>query len=330
MGFLYSQFFKTPAYPTASFTGKTVIITGSNTGLGKEAARHVVRLGAQRLILAVRSLDKGQAAKLDIAGGTTTADIQVWQLDMASYDSVQRFAARVNSELDRVDHFVANAGVASFNYETAEDNEHTITVNVISTFLLLALVLPKMKETAAAAAATPTRPVFTVMSSGAHTHTSFPQRTAPKGKLLETINDEQEWAKHPGEQYPLSKLLEIFLVRAIAERCPAPQFPVTINAADPGLCHSELAREAVGLQKVAFDLFKTLIARSTEVGSRTEVNAVAAGVETHGQYVVDSCEIPKMVPLIADGKELQDRIAEEVFAKLDAIVPGVTGNFSLA
>lgn len=70
MDFFYSQLFERPAYPTSSYTGKTVIVTGSNTGLGQETARHFARLGASRLILAVRNLDKGHNAKHDIESTT--------------------------------------------------------------------------------------------------------------------------------------------------------------------------------------------------------------------------------------------------------------------
>lgn len=70
MGFLYSQFFVSLPYPKGSYIGKTIIVTRSNVGLGKEAARHYTRLRASRLILAVRSLDKGNAAKYDIEATT--------------------------------------------------------------------------------------------------------------------------------------------------------------------------------------------------------------------------------------------------------------------
>lgn len=118
--FLYSQLVKSYSipYPTGSFEGKTIIITGGNSGLGKEAARHYARLGASRLILAVRDLDKGHNAKREIESSTqcVASVIQVWKLDMASYASVRKFAARVCNELDRVDIFHANAGVARKAY----------------------------------------------------------------------------------------------------------------------------------------------------------------------------------------------------------------------
>src|SRR5438045_5791845 len=94
--FLYSQFFVTPPVPDHDFNGQTVVVTGSNTGLGLEAARHFVRLNAAKVILAVRSVEKGEAAKRDILQTTrrTVDCIEVWPLDLARYDSVKQFVAR--------------------------------------------------------------------------------------------------------------------------------------------------------------------------------------------------------------------------------------------
>ena len=149
MGFLYSQFLVTPAYPTKSIAGQTVIVTGSNTGLGKEAARHLTRLGAAKVILAVRNTKAGEEAKADIEKSTSCAagTVEVWDLDLASYASVKAFAERA-SKLPRLDVLLENAGVATYKFAEAEGHERTITVNVISTFLLALLLLPKLKATA--------------------------------------------------------------------------------------------------------------------------------------------------------------------------------------
>src|SRR6187402_3573880 len=94
MGFLHPQFLKLP-YPTKPFTNQTIIITGSNIGMGLEAARHFVRLSASKVILAVRSHSKGLAAKASIEASTKRLDIiEVWELDLAKYASVKAFAAR--------------------------------------------------------------------------------------------------------------------------------------------------------------------------------------------------------------------------------------------
>lgn len=324
MAFLYSQFFMRPPYPTRSCAGKTVIVTGSNIGLGKEAARHFVRMGASTVILAVRSLDRGHAAKHDIEATTNSAEnvMQVWRIDMASYASVQKFAARVDAELDRVDIFIANAGVATSKHSTAEDNETSITINVVSTFLLAALVMPKLK---ASAAKFETRPTFTITTSEVHGHTKFQQQWAPDGEIFATLNNKEAAEKSFMDQYPISKLLEVFGVRAIAQAHPASVFPVTINCVNPGLCHSELARET---PTFGFWLIKLLLARSTEVGSRTLVHAGTQVAESHGQYLSD-CEIAEPAPLVTsqEGKEAQDRVWGELLKKLESIKPGVTSSF---
>lgn len=100
---LRSQLFTRPPYPTADFSGKTIIVTGTNVGLGKEAVKHFVRLNAEKVIIAVRSISKGEAAKAEIEGESKHAtDIEVWKLDYASYASCKEFVANV-AKLNRVD-----------------------------------------------------------------------------------------------------------------------------------------------------------------------------------------------------------------------------------
>lgn len=233
--FLYSQLWATLPYPTQSLAGKTVIVTGSNTGLGKDAARHLTRMGAATVILAVRSIEKGEEAKRDIEQSTGVAKgvVQVWQLDLASYQSVRDFAARASKELTRLDLLLENAGIVTRNFRKAEGTELSITVNVISTFLLALLMLPKLKETAQRFN---TRPNLTIVSSDVHTWTKIPERSAPEGQLFETLSDKNKAVM--AERYPVSKLLEVFTVREFAERHPSATYPVTVNMLNPGLCHS--------------------------------------------------------------------------------------------
>lgn len=299
MGFLYSQFFARLPYPTGSYVGKTVIITGSNTGLGQEAARHYARLGARKIILAVRNLDSGYTAKFDIEASTGCKDdvIQVWQIDMAKYASVEKFAARVGAELDRVDIVLANAGLARSSFSVAEDNETMMTVNVVSTLLLLALLLPSLKATAAKYN---TRPTLSITSSSAAGHTAFPQKSAPEGQIFTSLNDKETYEKHKDDQYPISKLLQIFVVRAIGENYP--KLPVSVNCVDPGLCHSGLGRE---FNSWGFWFIKLILARSTEAGSRTLIHAASEGVESHGRYLSDWYVVSLYTPIIPIVSDLE-------------------------
>lgn len=158
--FLYHQLFVTPKLsPSLSFTGQTIIVTGSNVGIGFSAAQQIAQRGVARLILAVRSISKGEAAAAEIRASLTqpTASrirIEVWQLDLASYASVKDFAARMN-QLDRLDVLLENAGVLKATFEKSEEDEATITTNVVSPALLAILSLPKLRETALRFGVTP-------------------------------------------------------------------------------------------------------------------------------------------------------------------------------
>ena len=175
--FLRDQLFTTLPYPHVSAAGQTIIVTGANVGLGFEAARHFVRLGAAKVILAVRDQEKGEAAKRSIQELEKRQKVvEVWSLDLCSYDSVKQFAEQVQKTLPRVDVLLENAGVAKYTFSMAEDNETSITVNVVSTFLLALLLLPKLRETAVRYNVTPR---LTITTSNVHFFTQFPEKSSP-------------------------------------------------------------------------------------------------------------------------------------------------------
>ncbi|KIV85737.1 hypothetical protein PV11_01398 [Exophiala sideris] len=317
MGFLYSQLVVKPPYPTSMFSGMTVIVTGSNTGLGKEAARHFARLGAAKLILAVRNIKAGEAAKKDIEATTQcpSSVIEVWSLDLSSYDSVKAFASRASS-LPRIDVLCENAGIAASKFQLAEGHERTITVNVISTFLLALLLLPKLKATAKEFK---TEPHLTIVSSEVHGWTKFPEWKEPN--VFKALDDESK--SNFEERYPTSKLLEVLVIRAIAPKLAGSG--VILNYLNPGLCHSELSREAGW----GLTIMKFFLARPTEVGSRTLVASATAGPESHGKYMSDSkVEDDNVSPFVKseDGKKAADKVWSELSEILEGAQPGVTKN----
>jgi retinol dehydrogenase 12 len=147
---LLSQFARIPR-PTQSFDGQVVLVTGANTGLGFEAARHFVQLGAAKVILACRNVEAGTASAVDISRTTGRDDAcEVWQVDLGDFASVRRLVERAAS-LKRLDAVVANAAVAKISFTRTGSMETTVAVNVVGTFLLALGLLPLLKRSAAAA-----------------------------------------------------------------------------------------------------------------------------------------------------------------------------------
>jgi NAD(P)-dependent dehydrogenase (short-subunit alcohol dehydrogenase family) len=315
MGFLYSQLFVTPPYPTQTFTGQTIIVTGSNVGLGLEAARHFTRLNASKVILAVRNTKAGEAAKSAIEKSTKrTGVVEVWELDLGSYASVKAFATKAQS-LERVDVLLENAGIAVATFRLAEQDESTITVNVVSTFLLGFLMLPKLQESATKFS---TKTYLSIVSSEVHGWTHFKQRENPE--IFKALSEKDA---DISDRYPLSKLLEVLVIRQIAPEMAKSYPDVILNTLNPGLCHSSLSREGGWV----LWLLKLLTARTTEVGARTLVAAAATGAEGHGKYMTNSVISDEAVSDFArseEGKQTGEKVWKELKGKLEGICTGVT------
>ncbi|KAF2089161.1 NAD(P)-binding protein [Saccharata proteae CBS 121410] len=325
LGFIYRQLFVTPPEPKEDYTGQTVIVTGANVGLGLETARTITRLGAAKVIITSRSSEKGEAAKEDIEKTTgRTGIVDVWSLDLCSYDSVKAFAARA-ATLPRLDAVIENAGVAFHHWEWAEDAEITIKTNVISTFLLAFLLLPTLKRSANTHN---TLGHLTIVSSEVHFFTSFPERKT-SGSIFAHLADKDK--ARMMDRYNVSKLLEVLTVRHLAQDPALPSnkdnkdYPVVINTVNPGFCYSNLRRN-MG-QSIFIDLFEKALARTEEVGSRSFVYAAQAGRESHGQYISDSkITPPSKLVQSQEGQVLHDRVWGELKDILESIVPGVTNN----
>lgn len=320
IAFMRSQFFSIPPYPTKKYTGQTIIVTGSNTGLGLEASRHFVRLDAAKVILAVRNLEKGEAAKKSIEESTgRTGVVEVWQLDLASYESVKDCAKRAQA-LERLDILVENAGIVTFNFTMTEDNESSITTNVINPILHSLLLLPKLRETGAKFNILP-RLVF--VTSFVHWMTQFPERE--EENIFEALADEKK--ARMDDRYNVSKLLEMYGIQEIAEQVTASSSKkgkIVVNHSNPGWVVTEAMREWTGLKLFIFKIFRAIFARSTEVGSRTTINAAEGGEETHGQFL-DDCTIGERSPLLQD-QTVQKTVWSQLAEKLEKIQPGILQN----
>ncbi len=327
--FIRGQLFQTPQLPKIDLAGQTIIVTGANTGLGLDASKHLVSLNVSHLILACRSVSKGEKAKEELLSskrnGSSESRIEVWPLDLCSYQSVISFSSRCNT-LPRLDAVIENAGVSLNEYTRAEDNETTITVNVVSTFLLALLLLPKLRESAAQYNTTPHLPI---VGSAVHFWaTTTELTTSSQGKIFDSLNDTK--TANMAGRYFLSKLIVMQCVRELAERTSASAEKhhtplVVVNNVAPGWCRTDLFRNEAGGagQKMALKI----IGRSSEEGSRTLVHGATAGKETHGQYLSE-CHVKPASAWVRskEGEEVQKRTWEELMAKLEVIRPGISAN----
>jgi retinol dehydrogenase 12 len=122
---------KTLPETVTDLTGRTVIVTGSNVGLGLEAAKRFYAMNPARLILAVRIINKGEEARKAIleAGRRPSphgdvrdeTKVDVWQLDLSSFESVKQFANRCESEMERIDILLENAAVFNPGWSVTKD-----------------------------------------------------------------------------------------------------------------------------------------------------------------------------------------------------------------
>ncbi|KXJ88694.1 hypothetical protein Micbo1qcDRAFT_189796 [Microdochium bolleyi] len=313
--------------------GRTFIVTGANTGLGYEAARHLVANHAARVVMAVRNVEAGEKARTELlssaalqAAGSQTA-LEVWPLDLASYASVQAFAARARAELDRLDVVIQNAGVAAAGSQ-AEGHPLCLTVNVLGTVLLGVLLLPQMSETASryydddddaatASGGGAARPHLSFVSSGA----GF-QLEAAWEKIKEQPVAGLNGMGDNLAVYPLSKIVLTQTVRFLAQQiAPVGRTGVVVNALCPGLCVTELDRHAPPEFRARLAADREDHGRTAEQGSRTLLHGALAGVQSHGRYL-DGCEIAdeKLPPWLRsdDGQKCWDGVRGE----LEKISPG--------
>jgi NAD(P)-dependent dehydrogenase (short-subunit alcohol dehydrogenase family) len=187
---MVDNYAKLPLLATpATCSGKTYIVTGGNCGLGLETAKHLVQAQSSRVIITARDISKGEAAKKDIERTTgVNGVVEVWELDLASFKSVKRFAAKAQQSLERIDGLIENAGLFLDSWTVAEGMETTMTVNVVSTMLLGELLMPKLIETAKTYGTTP-RLVFVTSPLGFLSGARNELKKAGKENILEGLEN---------------------------------------------------------------------------------------------------------------------------------------------
>ncbi|KAM7191295.1 hypothetical protein V8F20_009350 [Naviculisporaceae sp. PSN 640] len=324
--FLNSQFCVKPQpvalTPTTSLRGKTAIITGGASGIGYHASRQLLDLQLSRLILAVRSPEKAEsiAAQFREEFSSSEVKIEIWQLEMTSYASIQAFSARVAREAPDVDIVILNAGVThmTFGINPETGHERVIQLNYLSTVLLVILLLPVLTAGQERQGQQPKR--LTIVGSGTAYMAKIPNHS--QRPFLPSLDDLSLQSWDPTERYYTSKaLMHLFLVKLLKMDYLPTADKVIVNIVCPGYCKGTgLHRDAEGpVAKTILAVSKALTGRTTEEGAMSYVDAVVTkGKESHGCFLMDFRVMPFMDMVHTTGGEnLMEALWNETLAELE-------------
>jgi NAD(P)-dependent dehydrogenase (short-subunit alcohol dehydrogenase family) len=248
--------------------GKTCLVTGATSGIGKETALRLAALGAT-VILPARDAARGAAARAEIQAREPLARIEVMTADLSSLAQVRQLAADVRARHDRLDVLVNNAGVISPGRRlTADGLEMTFATNHLGPFLLTGLLRDLLERSGG------TGRVVTVASAIHKQVRAIPWDDLPRGPR-----------SGPGPAYPLSKLANVLFTAELARRLSGTG--VTANCLHPGFVRTALGRDVTGVAGAIVPLILRL-RPGPPAGARTPVYLASspevAGV-TGGYFV---------------------------------------------
>ncbi|EED13107.1 short-chain dehydrogenase, putative [Talaromyces stipitatus ATCC 10500] len=304
-GYLYRGARDPPAEPTQSFHGKTVLVTGCNTGVGYQAALKIAALNPKRLILGTRTLAKGEATRDKILAQTPSLSrsvIDIFEIEYTSFRSVIGFAEAIKDSTSALDCVLLSAGLINPSYvATSEDGVGTwdmaIKVNVLSTALLAIELLPLLRRTSGS--------ILEFVGSTGYCNVTSQQirpvldRTTNSMSTedvdaLKFFNDEKRW--NPEGSYCEAKLLLMFVLQGLVESLGGSQGRLSplkgeiqrdsgpiILACCPNQTKTDLGRNFPVGMKVFMFFWNSVFARTAEQGSRTLVSGLTLGEEANGR-----------------------------------------------
>ncbi|XP_039211125.1 dehydrogenase/reductase SDR family member 13-like [Crotalus tigris] len=251
-----------------SLRGKTVLITGGNTGIGKATAVDLARRGA-RVILACRNKARGELAVYDIRRESGNSEVILMILDLANLNSVRTFAQIFLKSEPRLDILINNAGVFEPG-QTADGFDLAFQVNHLGHFLLTHLLLDRLKRCA------PSRVI--ILASNMHFF----------GKIdFQKIHKPVEGIWQARKSYSNSKLANILHARELANRLEGTN--VTCYAVHPGAVRTEIGRSFPRWVYWPFWFMSFMFNRDCDAGAQTSIYcSTEEGIERlSGRYFVD-------------------------------------------
>ncbi|KAH6903865.1 short-chain dehydrogenase [Coprinopsis sp. MPI-PUGE-AT-0042] len=301
-----------PPVPVADLTGKTVLITGANTGLGYEAAKHFANMKPGKVIIACRSKAKGDEAVTRLKNETGFSNIHLRVLDLGSFSSTIDFANKFEQEEERLDILVANC-------------RHCLQVNNLSTLLLNIRLLPIMLKTGKTFSV---EPRLVVVASGMHYWTKLEEKVVNSPEPLKTFSSKEYCTPSVMEKrYSDTKLLNVFMTRPLAKILE--KTPVVANLVCPGYCHSELRRELEmqWSKRMMFSIMDKVMARTSDEGARQYVWAALAD-NTDGRMRGAYCDSMRILEtsdysLSKEGLAAEEKIWADMIKVLSEVDPKV-------
>ncbi|XP_043523879.1 retinol dehydrogenase 14 isoform X1 [Frieseomelitta varia] len=284
--------------------GKTVIITGCTSGIGRETAKDIARRGA-RLIMACRNLEAANKLKEELIKEFGNENIVTRKLDLSSLSSVREFAQQINREESRLDVLIHNAGTAEvFRKEVNEDGlEMTMATNHYGPFLLTHLLIDLLKRSK------PSRIV--VVASGLY----FLARL--------NLNNPNPVRSFPAYLYYVSKYANIVFTLELARRLEGSG--VTANCLHPGLINTGIWKKVPPPFSWALTLLLKVFCKTVEQGAQTTIHlAVSSEVDgISGKYFSDCREtnLPDRIKDPSMGKKFWE--ISETIVKLQPSDPKI-------
>ena len=230
--------------------GKIVLITGATSGLGKETAKGLAKMGAT-LVFTTRDKQKGIDTKEELMSFSGNKDIHVIFCDLASFDSIRACCAEFKSKFDRLDVLINNAATWDHTRRVSKDGiENIFATNYLAPFLMTHLLLDLLKKSS------PSRIIN--LTSGLHSGTI-------------NFEDIEAKKKFSGfKAYRQSKLGVILYTRLLAKKLDGTG--VTVNCVHPGLNKTDLGRDAGRISRAIFKM----IGKDPKIGAQTSIYLASA------------------------------------------------------
>ena len=237
-------------YDVPDQTGTYAVVTGANSGTGKETVRRLAGAGA-RVVMAVRTPSKGEQARAEILAQYPEAQLEVRRIDLADLASVQAFAEGLIADGEPIDLLVNNAGVMAppTRLATADGFELQFGSNFLGPFALTMRLLPLLLSAPA--------PRVSTMSSG----------VANFGRInFDDLQWEQSY--RPTTSYAQSKLADLMFAHQLAAIATERGWNLISNAAHPGFTRTNLQTAGVSLGRDKLPWWHSLVMRFNPLPSQ--------------------------------------------------------------